>query len=124
MKKNLLLCLSASVFLLAIPSCKKDKEPDNPNKVNYAISTTGGIFPNQTTYLFGTNQFPAGTVSNANAAELSSSGIMYKYGTNIYLTTFGAPATLRKYSFDTTGKPQQIANFSIAGLKLLVQWSL
>ena len=117
MKRNLFLSLTVSVFVFGISSCKKDKTPENPNKANYAISTTGGIYPSQTTYLFGSNQFPTGVLGTSNAAELSSSGIMYKYGSDVYMTTFGAPATLRKYTFDDAGKPQQTGSFSIAGLK-------
>lgn len=105
---------------MAIASCKKDEKPvtpDNPNKTNYAISVTGGTFPSQTTYLFGTHNFPSGSVSASNAAELASSGIMYKYGSNVYIGSFGAPATLRKYEFDADGKPKLINAITVPGLK-------
>ncbi|SNB44197.1 conserved exported hypothetical protein [Flavobacterium psychrophilum] len=115
--KNLSMLMIASIALISLSSCEKDAEPQNPNKVNYALSTTGGTWPNQTTYLFGTNQFPSGTLGTSTAAELASSGSMYKYGSDIYMTTFGAPATLRKYTYDSTGRPQEVGSFSIAGLK-------
>lgn len=110
----------AFVVLIALltDSCKKDNDGKvNDKKVAYALSVTGGTYPNQTTYIFGTEQFPAGTVSTANAAELSSSGQMYKYGNEIYVAAFGAPATLRKYNFDADGKPKQLGSISVPGLK-------
>lgn len=114
--KNLSMLMIASIALISLSSCEKDAEPQNPNKVNYALSTTGGIYPNQTTYFFGTNEFPSGTLGTSNAAELASNGAMYKYGSDIYISTFGAPATLRKYVFDDKGVPRETANFSVLGL--------
>ncbi len=111
--------LAAAGLTLAIASCKKNdgpKTPENPNKVNYAMTVTGGTFPSQTTYLFGTNAMPSGTVGTANAAELAGSGLMYKYGGNVYVSTFGAPATLRKYEFDDEGKPKVLNSISVPGL--------
>lgn len=115
--KNLSMLMIASIALISLSSCEKDAEPQNPNKVNYALSTTGGIWPNQTTYLFGTNEFPSGTLGTSNAAELASNGAMYKYGSDVYITTFGAPATLRKYVFDDKGLPRETGSFSVLGLK-------
>lgn len=115
--KNLSNLIIAVVMLGSLSSCESDKETRNAEKVNYALSTTGGTWPDQTTYLFGTNEFPSGTLGTSNAAELSSNGSMYKYGSDIYMTTFGAPATLRKYVFDDKGLPREVANFSVAGLK-------
>ncbi|MBS7232423.1 DUF4374 domain-containing protein [Flavobacterium psychroterrae] len=115
--KNLSMLLVTAVALVSLSSCEKDSEPANPNKVNYALSTTGGTGSNQTTYLFGTNEFPTGTLGTSMAAELASSGMMYKYGSDVYISTFGAPATLRKFVFDESGKPKEIANFSVPGLK-------
>ncbi len=110
---------AAMCSTVAFNGCSKkdDPAPENPAKANYVLTTTGGTYPNQTTYLFGTHDFPKDGVSTANAAELASSGSMYKYGTNIYVSTFGAPATLRKYTFDDKGKPQPQGSFSVPGLK-------
>jgi hypothetical protein len=117
MKNNSYSIILIAILILGISACKDDATPENPNKVNYALSTTGGTFPNQTTYLFGTNQFPTGAIGTSNAAELSSSGQMYKYGSEVYIATFGAPATLRKFGFDEVGKPKELASFSVPGLK-------
>ncbi|MFT3947453.1 MAG: DUF4374 domain-containing protein [Agriterribacter sp.] len=109
--------MGISLLTLLFTSCKKNNNPDtNDQTINYALSVTGGTYPNQTTYVFGTKAFPSGTVSTTNAAELSSSGQMYKYGSEIYVASFGAPATLRKYSFDETGKPKQSGSIAVPGL--------
>ncbi|MEP6712064.1 MAG: hypothetical protein ABJA37_06600 [Ferruginibacter sp.] len=119
MKKQLIGLTALGIIMLTNYSCKKTETPVpvNTNKANYALSVTGGNYPNQTTYLFGSNLFPTGSVGTGNAAELTSSGQMYKYGTNVYINTFGAPATLRKYEFDEAGKPKQTGSFSVPGLK-------
>ncbi|MDQ3535020.1 MAG: DUF4374 domain-containing protein, partial [Bacteroidota bacterium] len=42
---------------------------------------------------------------------------MYKYGSDVYIATFGAPATLRKFTFDASGTPKESGSFSVLGLK-------
>lgn len=118
MNTNFKSLIGLSLLALSFAGCKKDVEPDKKNDqaVNYALSVTGGTYPNQTTYIFGTKEFPTGTVSTTNAAELSSSGQMYKYGSDVYIATFGKPATLRKYNFDETGKPKQMGSIAVPGL--------
>lgn len=114
------LYVSAAVFsIVAFNGCNKkdDAVPENPAKVNYALTVTGGTGSSRTTYLFGTHDFPADNIGTANAAELASSGTMYRYGSNVYVSTFGAPATLRKYNFDDAGKPVSQGSFSVPGLK-------
>lgn len=111
-----LFLISLSVFLMA---CDKDEEePTQPEAaVNYALMMTGGTSPDQTTYFLGTKDLPTGTVETSTAAEFASSGMMFKYGKYAYITTFGAPATLRKYSFDQQGKPTELGSFIVQGLK-------
>lgn len=117
MKSKIYTWLSVCIMLLSISSCKDDDVQKDPNKVNYALATTAGTFPNQTAYIFGTNEFPTGTVGTSNAAELTGSGLMYKYGSDVYITTFGAPATLRKFTFNASGTPVESGSFSVLGLQ-------
>lgn len=116
---KLMYVAAAAGILAGMASCKKNDTvtPENPNKVNYAMTVTGGTYPSQTTYLFGTKAFPTGSVGTEKAAELASSGMMTRYGNNVYISTFGAPATLRKYEFGDDGKPVLLTSFSIPGLK-------
>ena len=109
---------AAMIGSMALNGCDKENAaPENPAKVNYALTVTGGTYPNQTTYLFGTHDFPADGIGTSNAAELASSGAMYRYGNYVYISTFGAPATLRRYQFDSVGKPRALGSFSVPGLK-------
>lgn len=109
--------MGISLLALLFTACKKNEKPvTNEQSVNYALSVTGGTYPNQTTYVFGTKAFPAGTVNTSNAVELSSSGQMYQYRSEIYIATFGAPATLRKYGFDESGKPEPLGSIAVPGL--------
>ncbi len=119
MKRLILPVLALS--LIALQACKKNKteDPVNPSQVNYALSVTGGTYPNQTTYLFGTHDFPTGSLGTSNANESASSGIIFKYGKYIFQNNFGAPATLKKFEFDENGKPKELGSFAIAGLKTI-----
>lgn len=109
------LLLGTSLFMI---SCDNDKEePAAEKAVNYALTVTGGTYPDQTTYFLGTKELPSGSVGTGAATELASSGMMFSYGGFSYVTTFGAPATLRKYSFDQTGKPTEVASLVVQGLK-------
>lgn len=108
-----------ATLILSIGCKKKENknespQPESPTK--YALMATGGTYPNETSYFWGTEDFPTGTQGTSTAAELASSGIMYKYGSYCYITTFGAPATLRKYSFDSEGKPTEVGSFIVQGL--------
>lgn len=118
MKTNYLLTIAA-VLLLSTQACKKDKKPDVIADANYVLSVTGGVSPNQTSYLFSTKDFPAGTVGTSNALESTSSAFVYKYGKHIYQNNFAAPATLKKFEFDAAGKPQEVGSFAIPGLRTI-----
>ena len=104
-------------LLFSITSCDDDDTTDSPNLIHYALTVTAGTYPNQTAYVLGTHDFPAGTIGTSSAAELTGSGMMFKYGSDVYVATFGAPATLRKYTFDASGTPQESGSFSVLGLK-------
>lgn len=104
------------IVILAIYSCKED-DPKSLSHANYALAATAGTYPNQTAYLFGTNQFPTGNVGLENAAEIAGSAMMYKYGSDVYLATFSEPATLRKFAFDETGLPREAGSISLPGLR-------
>jgi hypothetical protein len=104
-------------FLFGIISCDDDDTTQDPNAIHYALTVTAGTYPNQTAYVLGTLDFPSGTVSTSNAAELTGSGLMFKYGSDVYVATFGEPATLRKFTFDASGTPDESGSFSVLGLK-------
>ena len=114
MKKVFLSAVIAAGMLMS--SCKKSDTTSNKT-INYAASVTGGTFPSTTTYFMGFENLPTGAVGTSNAVELTSSGQMFSYKGYSYISTFGAPATLRKYGFDNNGKPKELGSFVVAGLK-------
>lgn len=108
--------LTAAIAVISFTSCNKDDIA--PGKtIEYAAAVTGGTYPSTTTYFMGFENIPSGTVGTENAVELSSNGQMFAYKGFGYISTFGAPATLRKYAFDENGKPKEVGSFVVAGLK-------
>ncbi len=104
------------IIVVAFSSCKKNDVVQTV-QINYAAAVTGGTYPSTTTYFMGFENFPTGSVGTSNAVELSSDGQMFSYNGYSYVSTFGAPATLRKYGFDGNGKPKEIGSFAVLGLK-------
>ena len=101
---------------LFVTSCSSSDEPSPSNipvTVNYALSNVGGAYPNQTTYVQGLTDLSATTLDNSKATESASFASQWAYGGAVYLSAFGAPATLTKYTFDANGK-------AVAAGKLLV----
>lgn len=107
-KTRLALGLFAATALLAVlaTSCSKNKTvPEQPAiQVNYAIANVGGAYPSQTTYVQGLQDLNIAALDNKNAAELPSFSSQWAYNGAVYLTNFGSPATINKYTFDAKGK--------------------
>jgi len=121
MKTNYIFA-TAAIVLISFQACKKDKPGGGgivePLDTRYAISVTGTTTP-QTSYLFGTKEFPTGTLGTSTALESASSAIVFQYGKHIYQNNFGAPAELRKFSFDASGKPTEVSKFAVPGLRTM-----
>ncbi len=101
---------------LLFGSCSKKDNPDpSPGNaaVKYAISNVGGAYPSQTTYVQGLANLDITSLDNKNAAELASFSSQWTYNEAVYLTAFGAPATINKYTFDASGR-------AVAAGKLIV----
>lgn len=106
----------SAVVVVALAACTKSDDPTGKT-VSYAAAVTGGTFPSTTTYFMGFENIPTTAIGTANAVELSSDGQMFAYKGFSYISTFGAPATLRKYGFDEAGKPKELGSFAVPGLK-------
>jgi hypothetical protein len=120
MKTNYFFAL-AIMLVIGLQACKKNKAEENKpdGSALYAVSLTAGQSPNQTSYLFGTNGFPDGTLGTSTALESASNATVFKYGKHIYQNNVGAPATLKKFEFDAAGKPKEIGAFAVPGLKTI-----
>jgi len=95
----------ALLLTAAMASCSKNDNPSTVTKeVSYAVSNVAGAYPGQTTYVQGVANLNISTLDNTNAAESPGFASQWTYDGAVYLTSFGAPATITKYTFDAAGK--------------------
>lgn len=108
-----------SIMLLTIvaviSSCKPGSKVDPDVKVNYAIATVGGAYPSQTTYIQGLSDLGTTHLTTSNATELANWGQMWTYKNMMFVTRFGAPATMFKYTFDAKGKAVESGKIVVPG---------
>ena len=110
------IALAATALLLG--ACSKGQTDDGRPAVatNYAVSTVGGAYPSQTTYIQGLPDLNATALDTKNATEQASFSAMWNYKQALYMSKFGAPATLTKYTFDpTTGRPVEAGRLVVPG---------
>jgi hypothetical protein len=99
-----------------MPDPTPDPTPD-PVVVNFGLSTVGGAFPNQTTYIQGLTDLDFTTIGNDKATELAANGGAgtVSYNKALYTSPFGAPATLVKYVFDDEGNAVEEERIVVPG---------
>jgi hypothetical protein len=114
----------AGVFVFALcavvlfTKCSKsntDPKQEEPKEINYAFAVVGGVAPSLTTYIIGTTDLNFLHLSNTNAAEQASSASMWHYKKAVYITAFGAPASMVKYEFDDKGIAAQKQKLVVPG---------
>ena len=117
----LMLVTSLGISVLSI-SCKKDKDDhdhdhdhDKTVKIKHVISTVGGAFPDQTTFLQGTEDLAFSNLNNSNATEITNWGQTWTIGEAVFVTTFGAPATMHKYKFNEAGIAEKQGEIVVPG---------
>lgn len=125
--KHLLMRLTYLGFLgsaiLLLNGCSKDDDGDmtpdvveqEPIKTGYVISTVGGAWPDQTTYLQWMEDISATTIDNSNGIELTGSASTTSYDGAIYATPFGAPANLVKYVVGSNSIPEEEERIVVPG---------
>lgn len=89
--------------------------PPAPVEVDYALAVVAGAWPDQTTYIQGLASLPASSVGTQNAVELARSGSMWAYDGALYVYTFGAPATMTRFTFNNEGVPVRGAEMVTPG---------
>lgn len=115
--------LFGSTFIgltLLMTSCSKndnkgDETTTTPVKINYAFANVAGAYPNQTTYLKGLPDLNITSLNNKNATEAANFSSMWSYNGSVYLTYFGAPATIVKYNFDEKGNAVMAGKLVVPG---------
>ncbi|MBX2923860.1 MAG: hypothetical protein KF746_16800 [Chitinophagaceae bacterium] len=114
----------AGVFVFALcavvlfSKCSKnndDPKREEPKEINYAFAVVGGVAPSLTTYIIGTADLNFSHLGNTNAAEQPSSASMWHYKKAVYVTAFGAPASMVKYEFDDKGIAAQKQKLVVPG---------
>lgn len=105
MKRAGVFILALSAIVLFTKCSKNGNDPieEEPKEINYAFAVVGGVAPSLTTYIIGSTDLDFTHLSNANATEQPSSASMWHYKKSVYLTAFGAPASMVKYEFDSKG---------------------
>lgn len=99
-----------AIGALLFASCNKDGKPENPDiagKINYALITEAGTYPNNTTYFQGLGDFKKAHVDNVNSTEFTSGAIIYGHNKAAIISFVGQPATMTRYTFDDKGKIQK-----------------
>lgn len=110
-KKNknltfLSLVLLSCVFIFS--ACDKNTEEPNPTpeskSINYAICALAGSYPNYTSYIQGLKSLE-GEVKLDKAKEISRPALLWGKGGQVFVSLFGKPLTLSKYTFQDNGLP-------------------
>jgi len=110
--KNTLKTLFSTVMAgtLLFSSCSGDKENTAPEestgKTKYALITTAGTFPNNTSYLQGLESLDAADhITNSNSREFPSAvSLKGVFDGAAFVSTFGRPTSLISFTFDDQGK--------------------
>jgi len=112
--REMKLALAAALMVgVALSGCDSKKDPDpadngESKEAKYALTIDAGVHPNRTSYLQGLTSLDIARVTTDNAMELAQQSIMWGYGKHIYLSFFGAPATMDKYEFGNDGRPKKL----------------
>jgi hypothetical protein len=111
--------IPATLVVIMVTSCKKDKETQGVNKDadQYAMAMVAGTGSAQTTYIQGLANFDTMSLGNGNASELAGSGRMLSFNGAAYICVFNSPATMTKYTFDKTGKAIKAGEMIVPGAK-------
>lgn len=72
--------------------------------IKYGVSIVSGAGNVQTTFLQGLTDLKVSSINNSNGIELGQFSSIYSDGKSMFTAGFGAPATMKKYVFDKTGK--------------------
>ncbi len=111
--KKVLKSLSITSAFLAMcitSGCSKDDNTvpadtkDNV-KISHGLAIVSGAGDVQTTFLQGLTDLNTTTsVDNANGTEVGQFSSVYSDGNSMFTAGFGAPATMKKFVFDSSGK--------------------
>jgi hypothetical protein len=111
---------AATLFTACLEDADEDSRTDPPagdTAALYVFANTAGAWPSQTTYIQARRGLDFTSMDNQEAVELSGSASLRHYGRDIYLTRFGDPATMTKYSVDSSGEISEEGKLVIPGAR-------
>ncbi len=88
-------------------SCSKDEDPINQQasgKMNYALITQAGNYPNNTSYFQGLENLNKDHIDNSRAKEFLQGSLLYEYKGGAIISFVGQPATMTRYTFNDRGE--------------------
>jgi hypothetical protein len=103
------------LFSFAFSACKDKNGEIEGLQTRYALSTVAGAYPSQTTYIQGLSDLNSTTIDNSKAAEMADYASMWNYKKAVYMTKFGAPATMTKFTFNGAGVPKEAGKLVVPG---------
>ena len=83
----------------------------------YAFANAAGAFPSQTTYIQAKRGLDFTAMDNQEAVELSGQAALHRYGRDLFAARFGDPATLIKYSVDSSGDIEEKGRLVVPGAR-------
>ncbi len=96
----------ATISILS--GCKSDDNSVPPEettvKINHGLAIVSGAGDVKTTFLQGLTDLNQTSIDNANGTEVGQFSSIYSDGKAMFTAGFGAPATMKKFVFDKTGK--------------------
>ena len=99
--------LSVLLILVGLSACKDSGTNTNDNvDINYGLTIVSGAGDVQTTFIQGLPTLDISSVDNSNSTELSNYASIFTDGTSLYAPGFGAPATMSKYDFSSSGEAE------------------
>src|SRR5688572_28852723 len=100
MNKSIVQTIGIGTIVTFFVSCRDKNQvtPDVPTwnctSAKFAIINTTGAWPSQTSYLQSLQDLNISSLDNTTATEIPASASIWKCYGGVYVSSFGAPATL------------------------------
>ncbi len=115
-KPQSILTIAAVIILTVFSSCNDSGTNSNEDvDVSYGLTIVSGAGDVQTTFIQGLTTLDVTSVDNSNSTELSNYASIFTDGTSLYAPGFGAPATMGKYNFNSSGEAELDQQIIIPG---------
>ncbi|WP_024772536.1 DUF4374 domain-containing protein [Aquimarina macrocephali] len=94
--------------IIILSGCKSDDNSIPPEettvKINHGLAIVSGAGDVKTTFIQGLTNLNNSSIDNSSSTEVGQFSSIYSDGKSMFTAGFGAPATMKKFVFDKTGK--------------------